>query len=276
VAVGADRATGPPEAIPAAGIVGRRRDLVVGPGVTTVGRGCHDQRLREARHAPEGRVADVGVSEERARRGVVGPHLLLVGEQRRVLLAHDHRGSPIALVGHDRSRQPGRGRPVDARDRHRLEPVEPLPAREVGGQVRVVQARPVAPREAAVPEHRTERHRWIAAGHHTGLEVAGQRADRADARCARRVAVAWCADAAARAEAGVGGLDPRAAAVERERDARHSDALRERTGVVGAGVARLHVDVVVGSRRQHGRTSSQGSRRCNGPGPRAALSGSGA
>src|ERR671931_379924 len=56
-----------------------------------------DDRLREAADllAPEGRVADVDVAEERAgRRRIVDCDHLVVREERRVLLGHDHRRLP--------------------------------------------------------------------------------------------------------------------------------------------------------------------------------------
>ena len=51
-------------------------------------------------------------------------------------------------------------------------------------------------------------------------------------------------------EAGVGRLRPGPPGVGRELDAGDADARRERAGAVVAGVARLHVDVVVGARGQ--------------------------
>jgi hypothetical protein len=224
---------------------------VVGPGVATVGRGRHDQRLRGSRHPPEGAVADVGVPEERAGFGVIRPHLLLVGEQRGALLADDDRCLPVGLGGHGRRREPGRGRAVDPRHRDRLEPPESLLAGEVRGQVRVVQPRPVRPRELAVAVHGTERHCRVPVGDQARIEVAGERADRPDPRLAGRV-VAGRAHAVAGAPARIGGLDPRGAAVEREVHARRTDAFGERAVVVGTRVAGLHVDVVVGAGRQHG------------------------
>src|SRR4029450_1687939 len=92
---------------------------------------------------------------------------------------------------------------------------------------------------------RTARHARVAVGDEAVLVVPRQRPDRAELRRARRVGVAWSAQAVARGQAGVGRLGPGRAAVEREVDARHADARRERAGVGGAGVTRLHVDLVV-------------------------------
>ena len=82
-AVGADRA-----ALPAAGlgVVGRRGELrvrqVSPPSVDRA-----NSTGSESGRAAEADVADVDVAEVRARLGVVGPDLLLVAEQRRVLPA---------------------------------------------------------------------------------------------------------------------------------------------------------------------------------------------
>ena len=183
-------------------------DLARGPAVTAVGRGRHDQRLGFAGHATEGRGADIDAAEERARRGVVGPHLFLVGEQGRVLLADDHWRLPVRLVRHRRRSQPSGGRPVDSRHGDRLEAVEPLLAGEVRGQVGVIQPRPVRPREAAVGVHGTEGNGRVSVGHEPSLEVTGQRADRSDDRLAGRVAIADCARAVPGAPARVRRLRP--------------------------------------------------------------------
>ena len=96
-AVGPDRA-----ALPAAGlgVVRGRAQLPGRPGVATVG-GPGEQHGLAApavAAAAEPDVADVDVAEVRTGLGVVGPDLLLVAEQRRVLLGHDHRRLPGGLV----------------------------------------------------------------------------------------------------------------------------------------------------------------------------------
>src|SRR6185503_9070733 len=117
---------------------------------------------------------------------------------------------------------------------------------EVGGEVRVVQPLAVAPAEAVRARLRPDRDRGIAVGYETVLVVPRQRADGADRGGAIGIVGAHRAEAAARGPAAVCRLRPRGAAVEREVDAGDADAGRERAGVVGARVARLHVDLVVG------------------------------
>src|SRR6266536_1807575 len=99
--------------------------LLLGPGVTTVAGPGHHDRFGEgvgpALQAAEGRHEDVDVPEERAGGGVVGPDLLVVGEQRGVLLGGDHRRQPgVGVAGRCRPRVVGAG------DRDRLEPLEGL------------------------------------------------------------------------------------------------------------------------------------------------------
>ena len=129
--------------------------------------------------APERRPADVDRAEERARRGVVGPDLLLVGERRRRLPADDHRRLPRGLAR--RAAAGGGLRVVGARDGDRLEALEGLlGARGAGvrGQVRVVETRAVAPAEPAGPGPRTEGDRRVAVRLQPVLRVPRQRADR--------------------------------------------------------------------------------------------------
>ena len=197
--------------------------------------------------AAEGGVADVDVAEERARRGVVGPHLLLVGEQGRGLVARDHGVAPRSVGA------AGRGRHVvGVRDRDRLGALERGRPGDRGGQVGVVQARPVGVREAAAGRRaRPERDGRIAVGDQVVLGVVGQGPDRPGRRRAARVR-ADRAEAAARGEAGVGRLAPVAAGVGGEVDPGDADAAGERAVVVGPRVAGLHVDVVVGARDDDG------------------------
>jgi hypothetical protein len=93
-----------------------------------------------ARGAAEADVAHVDVAEEPAGGGVVRPGLLLVTEERRVLLRDDHRGEPGAVAACDRT-----GDVVGPRDRDGGVTVEPRSAGEVRGDVGVVQARAVSP-----------------------------------------------------------------------------------------------------------------------------------
>src|SRR6266498_4603634 len=92
-------------------VVGGLGQLPLGPGVTTVAGPGHHDRFGEgvgaALLAAEGRHADVDVPEERAGGGVVGPDLLVVGEQRGVLLGGD-RGLP--------HRQPAGGSGLSVRE----------------------------------------------------------------------------------------------------------------------------------------------------------------
>src|ERR671935_1340358 len=90
----ADRAAGLAE-VPRRHVVGGR-DLRLAPRVAAVPRGRDDERSCAA--ADEVLPADVDVPEERARRGVVRPDLLLVGERGRALLAYAHGLQPRRLV----------------------------------------------------------------------------------------------------------------------------------------------------------------------------------
>ena len=96
VGVGPDRATRAAEAVAAAGVVRRGRDLLLRPARPAVARGEHVQRLvgGALAVAAEGGVAQVDVAEVRAAGRVVGPDLLLVGEQRTRLVAGDGRCAP--------------------------------------------------------------------------------------------------------------------------------------------------------------------------------------
>src|SRR5439155_17532665 len=101
-AVGANGAAGAPEALlRVEGFVAGRGDLLVRPGVSSIGRGGDEKRLRQCHAlllAPERRETDVHVPKEWAARGVVGPDLLLVAERCRGLLRDDHRVLPCAGV----------------------------------------------------------------------------------------------------------------------------------------------------------------------------------
>ena len=200
-------------------------------------------------HRAEARVADVRVAEVRTGGGVVGPDLLLVGEERRVLLAGDHRGAP-------RGAAPGRRGPgvVGVGDRDGLEALERGGAGDRGGQVRVVQAGAVGVAEpAAGGRLGAEGHRGVAVGDQAVLGVVRQGADQTPLRDAGGIVVADHAGAATSGQALVRRLLPGGARVDGEVDAGDADAGGERTVVVRAGVARLHVDVVVGARHQDGR-----------------------
>jgi hypothetical protein len=193
--------------------------------------------------------AHVYVAEELARGSVVRPDLLLVGERCRALLADHYRPPPGGLVA-------GRCglRIIRSRDRDRLEALEPWLAEArayVGSEVRDIQPRTVGPREAAGAWARSERQRGIAVRDEADLVVARQRADRALLGLARRVRVTRHADAVPGRDPGVRRLRPGVAAVERKADPRAAHVGRERAGRVVAGVAQLHVDVVVGAGGQH-------------------------
>ena len=141
---------------------------------------------------------------------------------------------------------------VRPRDPDRLEALEAglvTGSAEVGGQVRVVQARAVRPREvAAGVGPRAERDRRVAVGDEAVLVVPRDRPDRA-ARDGRALGTgADGAVAVTGAPARVRRLRPGVTGVEREVHARDADARSERAGVVGAGVAVLHIDVVVRAR----------------------------
>ena len=120
-AVGAHRAA---VGLGVVAVVRRRADLLRGPRVAAVAGAGHVQRRRQRLAlavAAERRPADVDVAEEPARRRVVGPDLLLVGERGRGLLGDEHRRD------HARVRPRGRGRDVvGARDGDRLEALERL------------------------------------------------------------------------------------------------------------------------------------------------------
>ena len=89
--------------------------------------------------------------------------------------------------------------------------------------------------------HRSERDGRVAVGDEAMLEVAR---DGADGTGGVRNALGGT-EATPRRVAGVGGLGPRGAAVEREVHPGGADARCERTGGGVAGVARLEIDVVV-------------------------------
>ena len=205
-------------------------------------------RVRALLLAAERRPADIDGSEERARRGVVGPDLFLVGEDRlRDLLRDDHGWHPCALAV--------RGSCLDVvrpREPDRLEALEAglvTGSAEVGGQVRVVRREPFAqekwPLESGLGPNATagspsetrpfsEYHGIVPIGPPAMGRALGIGADDA-------VAVTG-------APARVRRLRPAVAGVEREVHARDADARSERAGVVGAGVAVLHIDVVVRAR----------------------------
>ena len=86
-AVGAHRAAVERVAL---AVVSRRSDLVLRPRRAAIARGSHlersGDRVRRLLLTAEVRPADVDVAEERARRGIVGPDLLLVREDRARLL----------------------------------------------------------------------------------------------------------------------------------------------------------------------------------------------
>src|SRR5204863_9760984 len=99
VAVGANGACG----LEALRIVRRRAvDLLLGPRVSAVPRERDDLWNRHGVSAAEAAEivdADVDAAEERARRGVVRPDLVLVLERRRAQLwRRKHRRHPAALV----------------------------------------------------------------------------------------------------------------------------------------------------------------------------------
>ena len=148
-AVGVDGAV-----LAAADLVVRRRlgELPRAPRVPAVGRAVDFDRRREAGDllAAERGVADVDVAEERAVRRVVDGEHLVVGEERRVLLRHDHRRLPRVV---DSGFRRGVVLAVEARDADRLEALERLLrafGAEVRAQVRVVEAPAVRPREVAL------------------------------------------------------------------------------------------------------------------------------
>ena len=135
--------------------------------------------------AAERRPADVDVAEEPARRGVVSPDLLLVGERCRGLLRDDHRRRP------GRRSSPARGRDVvGARDRDRLEsldrPRSPGRAERSRSGWRSRAASRSTRRIPSAPGPRTERDRRVTVRDQAGLVVAGKGADRTGRRCAPR------------------------------------------------------------------------------------------
>src|SRR5262249_55564137 len=93
-AVSPDGAALPPAGL---GVVGGGAELALAPGAATVGRGVEHDGLGDRVGAAEGDVAQVDVAEERARGRVVGPDVVLVGQQRSVLFAGDHRVHPGTL-----------------------------------------------------------------------------------------------------------------------------------------------------------------------------------
>ena len=168
-AVGADRA-----ALATAGlvVVGGGGELAGAPRVTAVG-GVGEQHGLRPGGAAEADVADVGVAEVRARLGVVGPDLLLVAEQRRVLAGHDDRVHPGVVVTGNRT-----GDVVGSRNRDGAGTFEALSAREVGRDVRVVQTLAVGPGEIAVlVRDRAEGQLRVAVRDEVVLEVVGQGPD---------------------------------------------------------------------------------------------------
>src|SRR5205814_7953843 len=98
---------------------------------------------------------------------------------------------------------------------------------------------------ATCVRHWAKGKRRIALGAKAILEVLRQRSDGPNSRLARRIVVSNHAEAAASRPARVGRLRPRRSRIEREVDARHTHSGRERTGVIGPRVTRLHIDVVV-------------------------------
>ncbi len=207
--VGPDRATGSAEAVLADGVVCRWCDLLLDPAVATIPGRDDEQGLRTTGTAAETRVAHVHVAEERARGGVIGPHLLLVGKQGRVLLRGDDRIAPCAAIARGRSRNVVRVGHGD-----RLEPIERGVAGERRGQVGVIQARPVCIAEPARSGRRPERHGRVAVGHQAVLVVVRQCADGSDLRHAIRIGFADRTRASSGAQARVRRLRPACARVE--------------------------------------------------------------
>src|SRR5207244_10886281 len=117
VAVGPDGAARRAEPLLAVTTRVGRLDLASPPGIPAVGRDGHGQRRDLGAGvvmavAPEFGETGVGAAEERTRRRVIGPDLLLVGERRvALLLGHDDRRLPTRLLEH----AAGRG-VVEARD----------------------------------------------------------------------------------------------------------------------------------------------------------------
>jgi hypothetical protein len=140
VAVGSDGAT-----LPSAGlvVVGRCGELARGPGIAAVGGTSEQDRFGSGR-AAESDVADIGVAEVGAALGVVGPDLFLVAEEGLVLPGDDHRVHPGVVVTSDGARQI-----IGAGHRDGGIAGKAGIAREVGGDVRVVQPLPIGPREVA-------------------------------------------------------------------------------------------------------------------------------
>src|SRR4051794_33427428 len=111
-------------------VVRCRGDRMLAPRVAAVVRDGHDERRGNgvALLLPaERRPAGVDGAEVRARAGIVGPDLLLVGERGRGLLADDHRGATLcarAPRGLVACRSVARA--VGTRDGDRLEALERL------------------------------------------------------------------------------------------------------------------------------------------------------
>ena len=187
MAVGPEGAAAVPEAILRGNPVGHRRgDLPLGPGAAPVGRGVdHHGHGRVAilvrAVASEVVAADVDIAEELAGCRVVRPDLLLVKERGLPgRTGDDHRRLPAGFVGHR-----GWGGVVQARHGHCQEPVEHRVwegelhgGAEGGGQVRVVNAMAVAPRERSITvRRRAYRDGWVTEGDQLVLGVPGQGVD---------------------------------------------------------------------------------------------------
>ena len=205
-------------------------------------------------------VAHVDVAEVRARFGVVGPELLLVAEQRRVLPGDDDRVHPCCVAACDGARDV-----VSAGDGDRSGTTEALAAGHVGGDVGVVQALAVRPGEVTVAVgDRSEDQFGITVGDEVVLKVVRKRSDRTirvrhAAGVGRRrnpgceVGLPQAARRHPSREPGVRRLRPGPSRVGGELNPRNPHTWRERAGAVVAGVARLQVDVVVGSGGQNRR-----------------------
>ena len=220
--------------------------------VAAVARGEHVERLvgEAVAVAAERGVADVDVAEERARRGVVGPDLLLVGEQRR-------SSGWLAMTGLAPApccrRSPRAATSSVCDTAIASAPLNGAVPGTRRGQVRVVQARAVRPT-------RSRRCRRTAGPKATAgspsetrpcVGVVGQRADRPGRR--RRTA-GRCRRRAPRQlralQARVGRLRP-GARRSRTRSRCPDTPTPSVNGqsLSAPGVAGLHVDVVVGARR---------------------------